>query len=563
DDTFWWYVVRAVGENGVEEEDIKAEQEPVRPFQVEIDVYDDPAIKGQEFLLDYTVTNIGDGKATQTIVFTADRDVKEDEEVTLEEGQNHHGNFTWIPEELGANTLKIASDDHSDGVTVSVIEDANFEISIRELDREVIEGDSVFVRSDVENTGEVKDTQRIRFSVDGDMKDEKEVTLEGGDNETVELSWETEKGYAGRYEIEVTSQDDKEDGRVEVFEADIFAVDIRPQERELVEGEEVVVNYTVRNTKEEQDTQDIKFTVYHRDEVVHEEVKENLTISEREYHEDTFQWQTEEGDAGRYVVEVSSQDDKGDSRISVFEADIFAVEISLRDREVAEGEELTVNYTVRNTKEEQDSQEIKFIVYEFIGSDEEEIVYEDVEESVTIPAGEKHEGSFTWQTEEGDHRLVIASEDDEDDTRITVFQSDIFAVSMNIRDREVSVGEEVVIEYTVFNTKEEEATQDIKLTVYLEDEVVLEDVKNSVTISAGEKYEGEFILQTEELEDGIYEVQISSDDHSEIQMITVGEPEEKDEELIPDLGSLLWVIVIFIIAIIIAAILVVKGFYFA
>ncbi len=561
DETFWWYVVRAVGEDGVEEENEDAKQEIVRPFQVEIEAYDDLAVKGHEFSLDYTVTNIGDDEATQTIAFTVDGDLMKGEEVNLEEGQKHHGEFTWTPDELGFFTLKVSSDDHSDDITVSVIKDANFELSIRELDREVIEGDSVLVRSNVENTGEAEDTQTIRFSVDGDLKDEKEVTLEGGDSETLELSWQTEKGDAGIYEIEVAGQDDKEDGRVEVLEADVFAVDIRPQERELVEGEEVVVDYTVRNTKDEQDTQDIKFTVYHRDEVVYEDVEENLTISEREYHEDTFRWQTEEGDAGRYVVEVASEDDKDDSRFSVYEADIFVVDLNIRNGEMPEGEELTVNFTVRNTKDHQDTQQINFTVYEIIEGGQEEIVYEDEEESVTIPAGEIHEGDFTWQTEEGDYLLEIASEDDEDDTRITVFQADIFAVSTTVRDREVRVGEEVVIEFTVVNTKEEEATQDIKLTVYLEDEVIHEEVKNSVTIPAGEKHEGEFILRTEELEDGRYDVEISSDDHSEIQMITVGEPDEKDEEFIPDFGPLMWIIIIFIIAVIIVGILVVRGFY--
>ncbi|MFW6142140.1 MAG: hypothetical protein ACOC53_06240 [Candidatus Saliniplasma sp.] len=71
------------------------------------------------------------------------------------------------------------------------------------------------------------------------------------------------------------------------------------EEREIVEGEEAVMNYTVKNTGEE-DTQDITFTVRDRieEETIYEEVEE-LKLGSGKFDENQFKWQTEENDAGR------------------------------------------------------------------------------------------------------------------------------------------------------------------------------------------------------------------------------------------------------------------------
>jgi len=523
DDTFWWYVVRAVDE-WIEEENEAAVQEPIRPFKVEIHDYGEEAIKGEEYSIQYNITNIGEDEDTQDIIFAVDGEPIDDEEVNLEVDEQYQGEFTWTPEDLGGHTLKVSSEDHSDEVTISVVEDSNFEVRIRSYEREVIEGDEVVVEYEVKNTGGVEDTQRIEFIIEDEVIEYEEVTLGGGDTYESEFTWKTEESDAGRYEIEVSSEDDKDDRRITVLEADIFAVEIRLHEREIVEGQEVVVNYTIMNTKEEDATQDIEFTIYDRDDVFYEDVEKDLTIPSREEYEGNFTWQTEEGDSGRYIVEVASEDDKDDSRVTVFEDDVFAVDINIRDREVIEGEELTVNYTVWNTKEDQDTQTINFDVYELIGFAEEEIVYSD-EKDVTLSEMEEYEDYFTWNTEEGDagdYRIELTSEDDEDDTRITILETDIFSIDSRILDRDFDEGEEVVVEYTVLNTKDVEDTQDIELKIIDdEDTLVYEEVEKDLTIDSGETYEGEFIWQTEESDSGNYVVKVASEDDNETSHISV------------------------------------------
>ncbi|MBS3782029.1 MAG: S8 family serine peptidase, partial [Candidatus Thermoplasmatota archaeon] len=537
DDTFWWYVVRAVGKNGIEEENEDTKQEPIRPLQIEIYEHDEEAVNGTEYSIRYNVTNIGESETTQTIVFTVDGEPIGNEEVKLGVGQKQQGEFNWTPEDLGFYTLKVASENHSDELTVSVLEDANFEVRIYDLDRGFIEGDKVVVSYMIENTGEVKDTQTIEFRIDGNLTNEKDVTLQGGDSERHNFTWQTGEGDTGKYEMEVASEDDRDDSRVTVLEADIFAVDIRPQTREVVEGEEIVVNYTVMNTKEEGDTQDIEFTIYYRDDVVYDDVEESVAISSREEHEGNFTWQTEEGDAGRYKVEVASEDDKDDSGFTVFKADLFVIDIDLSDRDFVDDEDIIVNYTVTNTKDKETTQDIQFIVY----GDEEEIVYQDIREDVTLQSRESDEAEFVWGVEDidtGKFEIKIASEDYNETSRITVWKANSFSVILEISDRHrdsvLREDQQISIEYSIKNTKEATDTQDIKF--YVDEDLI--ETEKGVKLDPGERDRKQFNWTTEQPFGERTLTVESADDSDEVTLeigedpyfeVKINEPEEGQE----------------------------------
>jgi len=91
---------------------------------------------------------------------------------------------------------------------------------------------------------------------------------------------------------------------------------------------------------------------------------------------------------------------------AVFEEELepayFEIEIKDYDDEVEEGETVTIEFTVENPGELEDTQTIVFSV-----DDNEEDSIE-----VTLDAGEEYSGEFEWEAEdEGDYDLEVASED--------------------------------------------------------------------------------------------------------------------------------------------------------
>lgn len=96
---------------------------------------------------------------------------------------------------------------------------AEFEVSITDYDDEVEEGDTVTVEYEVDNTGDVDDTQEIVFYVDDDEEATENVELEAG--ETYEGSFEWEADDEGDYDLEVASDDDSDSVTVTVEEEGI------------------------------------------------------------------------------------------------------------------------------------------------------------------------------------------------------------------------------------------------------------------------------------------------------------------------------------------------------
>ena len=411
-----------------------------------------------------------------------------------------------------------------------------FTISYRIDEREIVEGEEAVMNYEIENTGD-EDTQDIIFTVfeqkdpepERVFRDVKEdLTLGPGESYEGNFTWQTEEGDASDhpYQLEIATQDEKEDMSLEVLKADAFNVRARLEERKILEGEEAVMNYTIKNTGEE-DTQDITFTVRDRieEETIYEDVEE-LTLETGGSYEDQFTWQTEENDAGWYELEVNSEDDKDGSRLEVLKADAFTVKMELEERDVVEGKDVTVNYEIMNTGKE-DTQDIEFKVFF-----REESVYEDVEESVTVSSEEKYEGQFVWSTEIGDagrYDLEIFSEDDEDITRFELTaDGGMFSFDMNLEDRRVKEGDEVVLNYEVENTGEED-TQEIMFTVR-DDEVIYEEVEE-LTLASGEVQEGVFTWQTEEGDAGEYELWVEGVHHSGNRTVVIEEDvDDKDRE---------------------------------
>jgi len=110
-------------------------------------------------------------------------------------------------------------------------------------------------------------------------------------------------------------------------------------------------------------------------------------------------------------ITITMDEDKSITAVFKPYESFFDIEIISYDRNVKEGEYVTVEFTITNTGEAEDTQDIIFLV---------EGLEEDRKEDVTLEAGEEYRGKFFWMSEEGSYLLQVSSDDDEDTVAITV-----------------------------------------------------------------------------------------------------------------------------------------------
>ena len=190
--------------------------------------------------------------------------------------------------------------------TVAAQDGGNFEVDIDETNEPATEGDTLEVEVRVENTGNDTTSKEITLetSLDGNTteRDTRTVSLDGGAAVTRTLSWDTEDGDAGRYTINVSSEDDFDRDLARVTEVSTFDVDIDGTNEPVNEGETLTVDATVENEDDASDSQVVELTVDGR-------TFDDTTVSLDGGASESVQleWETERGDAGDYSVNVSSE----------------------------------------------------------------------------------------------------------------------------------------------------------------------------------------------------------------------------------------------------------------
>ncbi len=132
-----------------------------------------------------------------------------------------------------------------------------------------------------------------------------DVTVEAiPEDDRVFSHWEGDvpEGEEEKSEITITMDDNKQI-TAHFLREPFFELDIVDYNKEVVEGEEVVVEYTVTNTGEIQGRQTIEFRV-------DGELKdsEEITLGSDEVYEGNFTWQSEEN--GTFELEIISHEDE-------------------------------------------------------------------------------------------------------------------------------------------------------------------------------------------------------------------------------------------------------------
>ncbi|MFP3872168.1 MAG: CARDB domain-containing protein [Candidatus Aenigmatarchaeota archaeon] len=271
--------------------------------------------------------------------------------------------------------------------------------------------------------------------------------------------------------------------------------------------------------------------------LVDQELMETRTITISEFEELDFSWTPEEVGTYQVAIEVDANDvlpefDEGNNvygfEVEVAEEEEAFLEVGITSpqdgEEFSMGDSVPVQYTVQNTGDMESTQQVEFTV--------DGAVEDNVE--ITLSGGEEHQGEFTWDAQEpGEHVLAVASEDDDDQVEVLVEELEpaFFEVESMSCDEDVKVGEDVVVNYTVTNTGEMEAAQDIRFTVHDDEEEVHHEVERNVTVSPGESFdEGGFTWQPED--PGNYTLTVASEDDEEEVEVTVLEGPRFEVEIV-------------------------------
>jgi len=198
-------------------------------FQVSDLTAPSSATQGDSIQVTATVQNTGDQQGTQTVEFTFDGTVLDDESVTLAAGASQPVSFTvdTTPVAAGTYTHGVSTDDDSTSAQITINEPdaANFQVSNLQAPGSATQGDLIDVSATVENTGGQSATKSVEFrlDVDGDgLGDDDDVVLnqdfqiDAGTSTTVTFDDVDTSGLAGTYTHGVVTPDDSATAQITI-----------------------------------------------------------------------------------------------------------------------------------------------------------------------------------------------------------------------------------------------------------------------------------------------------------------------------------------------------------
>ena len=190
---------------------------PVGTFDLsEIEFTKTQVALSEEFEVRTTFRNVGDATETETIELIRNGEVVDSQELTIDPGEKQTITVAQTIDEPGTYEYEI------NGVPIGSVEvqdrpgEATFEISDAELsEHEIAPGEEIDITATVDNVGAQSGTHTAELLVDGSVVDEVEVTVDGGESETITFSHVFEE--PGEYEVSV---DEVSAGTVTVVESE-------------------------------------------------------------------------------------------------------------------------------------------------------------------------------------------------------------------------------------------------------------------------------------------------------------------------------------------------------
>jgi hypothetical protein len=399
-------------------------------FFIDINSTNSPVDEGETFEVEARIENTGAQVGSQDIVMTV-AGIEEDRKTVSLDGQAAiNKTFTWEtePGDAGDYAVTLYSEDDEAITDAEVEEQAEFAVAIDSTNSPVAVGETLEVTATVENTDDVEDTQEVVLNIDGNRTDSTNLTLDGGESETVTLEWPTGDSDLGNHTAEVASETDANETNVRVQQPAAFAVTIDSTNSAVAEGEELDVVVTGENVGDLRGNKTVTLSVgaVERDST-------DVRLDPGESRAVTLTWETGDGDAGDYTAEVAAGNGSDSAPVTVTSAPTptggdgdggdgdnnatFAVTITEVRLPDETGGSLEVDATVENTGERSDTQNVSMTV------DGEETDSQEL----ALDGGESESVTFISPSAPEDTERLgvrVASQDDADESTVELDETD-------------------------------------------------------------------------------------------------------------------------------------------
>ena len=429
-------------------------------FAVGIASTNSPVVAGETLSVEAEITNTGESEAEQQVELAVGELGTNSTLVTLAGGASTTETLSVSTGagDAGEYTATVSTEDATASANVTVTEPGGFTVTIESTTSPVEEGESLLVVALVTNTGPEPETQTVELDVGALGSNSTSLSLDGGESTAETFTLGTGAGDAGEYTATVASEDDTASTSVTVVGPGEFTVSIVGTNSPVDPGDTLTVEAEITNTGSSEDTQTVTL-----DAGALGSAEATVSLAGGASTTETFSVSTGAGDAGEYTATVASEDDTASTDVAVSGGGAvgeFDVTIDSTNAPVQEGETLSIQVTITNTGDVEDTQTVTLDAGS-LGT---------VERTVSLAAGESTTETFSVDTSSGDageYTATAASETDEDSTDLAVEAPSgdaTFVVTVDDVSTPSDGGNEFQANVTVENTDDVEDTQTITLS---------------------------------------------------------------------------------------------------
>ena len=414
-------------------------------FEIKLPITDNgPVVEGDTLELDVRVYNNGSSADEQDVIVSNAAGPQATETYDLNAGETVTKTIEWDTEvgdgTPGPTTINITTltDEKSKQVHVQPASStfANFKIQNVDIDTSVQEGNDLEAEVEIKNTGGDDGTRTIRLRDQNDVirGTVNDVTLNSGQTVTLDgsdaLTWETELGDAGVYDLTIETDDDTNTTTgIQVTPppgASSFNVSIDESGlNDVIAGDALDVPVDIEYNGGGTRTESVWLANFDGEPVD----ATSVTLTSGTTVSRTLTWETEAGDGQEdpgtvtangvgdtdsASVEVRPEDEAGPSySITSFTTNSStASDGSLPTNPTVEGDDLEIDLTIENTGGVLGTENV---VVEYVPEDRPIATKE-----ISVPSGGSTTVDFVWETVFGDNTTTEADPTNAEDITIEI-----------------------------------------------------------------------------------------------------------------------------------------------